>query len=103
LTAYRKPLPISIFHRHGITQKAEAEATQPRWCFRRPGDHVLTPVVPTSIRQMMKSTFRWDGSLRARSVRGIETSFTITMDDAYDYNILGDIDRPDDLHEELAT
>jgi fido (protein-threonine AMPylation protein) len=50
---------------------------------------------------MMKSTFQRDGSLRALSVRGIEASFTIAMDDAYDYNILGDID-PDDLHEELA-
>ncbi|OXV06862.1 hypothetical protein Egran_05370, partial [Elaphomyces granulatus] len=54
-----------------------------------------------SIRQMMKSTFQRDGSLRALSLRGIEASFTIAMDDAYDYNILGDID-PDDLHEELA-
>jgi hypothetical protein len=48
-----------------------------------------------SISQMMKSTFQWDGSLRARSVCGIETSFTIAMNDAYipnDYNIFGDID-----------
>jgi hypothetical protein len=66
----------------------------------------MSPSVPAlnlvlSIRQMMKWTFQRDGSLRARSVRGIETSFTIAMDDAYDYNILDDID-PDDLHEELA-
>lgn len=48
----------------------------------------------------MKSTFHRDGSLKARTVRGIETSFTIAMDDAYDYNIIGELD-PDDLHEEL--
>ncbi|KAN0070273.1 Fido domain containing protein [Elaphomyces granulatus] len=61
------------------------------------------PNLARSIRQMMKgrSTFQRDGSLRALSVRGIEASFTIAMDDAYDYNILGDIDL-DDLHEELA-
>ena len=49
----------------------------------------------------MKSSFQWNGSLRARSVRGIEASFTIVMDDAYDYKTLGDID-PDILHQELV-
>ena len=36
-------------------------------------------------------------------MRGIETSFTIATDDAYDYNIIGELGKldPDDLHEEL--
>jgi fido (protein-threonine AMPylation protein) len=53
-----------------------------------------------SIREKMKSTFQRDGCLKVRTVRGIETSFTIAMDDAYDYSIIGELD-PDDLHEEL--
>ena len=51
-----------------------------------------------SIHQQVKSTFQPDGTLRARFVHGIETSFTFTieMNDAYDYNLLGEID-PDDF------
>ncbi|EQL02843.1 fic/DOC family protein [Ophiocordyceps sinensis CO18] len=56
--------------------------------------------LPRSIRQMMGSTFMPGGSMRAQSKR-IETTFTIAMDDSYDYNILGEID-PNDLYEEMT-
>lgn len=42
-------------------------------------------------------------TIRARSLRGVEASFTIAMDEAYDYNILGDDVDPDDLHKELMS
>lgn len=53
-----------------------------------------------SIRTLMASTLLGNGSVRAKSLRGVEASFTISMDEAYDYNILGEVD-PDDLHAEL--
>ncbi|KAK7426637.1 hypothetical protein QQZ08_006815 [Neonectria magnoliae] len=50
----------------------------------------------------MKAAFR-GGCITARSLRGVEASFTISMDDAYDYNILGDDIDPDDLYHELKS
>lgn len=58
------------------------------------------PNLARSVHQMLKSTFQQDGTLRAPFLRGIGTSFTIAMDDSYDYNVLGDTD-PDDLQQEL--
>lgn len=65
------------------------------------------PTTATSInlakatRKLIKSTFRLgNGSVHLRSLRGLEASFTIAMDEAYDYNILGDVD-PDDIFPEV--
>jgi fido (protein-threonine AMPylation protein) len=55
-----------------------------------------------SVRQMMKATMLPGASIRARSARGLKATFTIAMDEAYDYNILGDID-PDILFKELKA
>lgn len=54
-----------------------------------------------SIRLLMSSTIRGNGSIRTNSVRGVKATFSISMDNAYDYNILGDDVDPDDVHVEL--
>ena len=59
------------------------------------------PHLGRSIRRKLASSLD-SGSVRVKSLHGIEQSFTIAMDGAYDYNVLGDID-PDDLHEELQA
>ncbi|KAK5663906.1 hypothetical protein OQA88_117 [Cercophora sp. LCS_1] len=53
-----------------------------------------------SLRKKMQDSILRGSSIRARSLRA-EASFTISMGDAYDYNILGDELDPDDLHREM--
>ncbi|KAM0425089.1 hypothetical protein ACHAPT_009649 [Fusarium lateritium] len=55
-----------------------------------------------SIQLMMASSLVGNGSVHAQSLRGVKASFTIAMDEAYDYNLLGDID-PSDLHSEFQN
>lgn len=57
-----------------------------------------------SIRHFMQSTFRHgNGSVTARSWHGVETQFTIAMDDAYEYKIgFNDFD-PDEVYPEIVS
>ncbi|KAK0646261.1 fido domain-containing protein [Cercophora newfieldiana] len=54
-----------------------------------------------SIREKFQSIHQPDGTIRTRAHQ-VEATFTIRMDDAYDYNLLGDDVDPDDLHSEMA-
>ncbi|KAJ4263640.1 hypothetical protein NW762_006464 [Fusarium torreyae] len=53
-----------------------------------------------SIRLMMASNLRGNGSVRTHSRSGGEATFTINMGHAYDHDILGDT-TPDQVHSEL--
>ncbi|OOQ88718.1 hypothetical protein PEBR_11160 [Penicillium brasilianum] len=55
-----------------------------------------------SLRKMMKSTLRLGHGTVSRSVRGIETKFTITQDEVYDYKIAHEDFDPDLVFPEMV-
>lgn len=55
-----------------------------------------------SLRKMMRSTLRLGHGTVSRSVRGIETKFTITQDEVYDYKIAHEDFDPDLVFPEMV-
>lgn len=55
-----------------------------------------------SLRKMMKSTLRLGHGTVSRSVRGMETKFTITQDEVYDYKIAHEDFDPDLVFPEMV-
>ncbi|KAF4970364.1 hypothetical protein FZEAL_10056 [Fusarium zealandicum] len=68
------------------------------------GNAIKSTSIPLgrSIRLLISSSLLGNGSVCTQSLRGIKATFTIGMDDAYDYSILEGMD-PDDLHAEFKT
>lgn len=83
-----------LFHNIKISSDASSASSPPK-----PGSVNMAQAA----RKLIESTFRHGrGSVSLKSLRGIEASYTIAMDEAYDYNVLGQID-PDDIFPEVIS